>query len=64
MNMELKISNAENGDVLYNIATSSIETEILPITLDISDVNLLKISVDAGDIGGYCILGDMCVYNE
>ena len=64
VNMELKISNAENGDVLYNIATSSIETEILPITLDISDVNLLKISVDAGDIGGYCILGDMCVYNE
>lgn len=63
-NTEFDISNAENGDVLYHITTSRKETEILPITLDISGVNLLKISLDGCDVGGYCILGDMCVYNE
>ncbi|WP_294337702.1 hypothetical protein [uncultured Clostridium sp.] len=63
-NTEFDISNAENGDVLYHIITSRKETEILPITLDISGVNLLKISLDGCDVGGYCILGDMCVYNE
>lgn len=62
---DFEISNAQTGEILYQ-TTVTRETEMVPITVDISGVNYLKVCADAGGIGvsGYCILGDMYVYDE
>ena len=62
---DFEISNARTGEILYQ-TTVTRETGMVPITIDISGVDYLKVCADAGGIGvfGDCILGDMYVYNE